>query len=112
MSFEEARLAFEILQAIVTVALWLYVRGVNKHRATVEHIDKLEDVMAERIDGHEHRITRVEESIRHAPKHEDLGSVYRRIDELSGAVRELVGVMGGVQRSLARVEDKLMDAND
>lgn len=45
----------------------------------------------------------------HAPTHQDLADLHTRINELSGAVRELVGVMSGVQRSLNRVEDKLIN---
>lgn len=107
-NFEALRLGFEIVQAVVTVALWLYVRGVNRHRATTDHIERLAETMDERMDAHEGRLTRVEEKLRHAPGHGDLAAVHTRINELSGAIRELVGVMNGVQRSLSRVEDVLI----
>lgn len=46
---------------------------------------------------------------KNAPTHHDLAELHTRINELSGAVRELVGVMSGVQRSLDRVETKLIN---
>lgn len=108
LDWEALRLAFEVVQAVITIVLWLYVRGVNRHRATTEHIEQLATAMDARMDGHENRITRVEEKLRHAPGHEDLAAVHGRINELSGAIRELTGVMNGVQRSLSRVEDVLI----
>lgn len=108
MSVEDWRLAFEVMQAIVTVVLWLYVRGVNRHRATTEHIEALASDMDQRMDTHEGRITRLEERVRNSPGHPELAAVHGRINELSGAIRELTGVMNGVQRSLSRVEDVLI----
>lgn len=108
LDMDALRLIFEIVQAVITIVLWLYVRGVNRHRATTEHIETLATQMDTRLDGHEDRITRVEETLRHAPGHSDLAAVHGRINELSGAIRELSGIMAGVQRSLSRVEDVLI----
>lgn len=55
------------------------------------------------------RVIKLEAHIDNAPNHNHLGDIHTRINELSGSVSELVGVMSGVQRSLDRVETKLIN---
>lgn len=109
MSVEDWRLAFEIVQAVVTVVLWLYVRGVNRHRATLEHIDNLEEEVSSRIDGHDKRLTRVEETIRHVPNGSDMIGVRDALSRLANQVAEMRGAQNSATRMVERINEYLME---
>lgn len=99
------RLAFELAQAVVTVALWLYVRGVNRHHATIKHINGLD----KRLTAHDTRITKVEERLRYVPTATELTGVRDAIASLANQVAELRGSLGAVTRTTERMNRYLME---
>jgi len=117
----------QFINAVGVLAVGVYTWLISRSVANREAIDKLVARQAEsdrRIDHldsvsehvptqrdlaeTERRIERLESIFDHAPTHQDLSQLHGRINDLSEAVSRLVGVMSAVQRSLDRVETKLM----
>ena len=94
----------QLINAVGVIAVGIYTWLISRSVANREAIEKQAAHQAEA----DRRIDRLESVSDHAPTHQDLSELHGRINDLSGAVRELVGVMGAVQRSLDRVETKLM----
>ncbi|WP_322521169.1 DUF2730 family protein [Guyparkeria halophila] len=92
------------VNAIGVVAVGIYTWLISRSVANRDAIDKQAAHQAEA----DRRIDRLESVADHAPTHQDLAELHARINDLSGAVNKLVGVMGAVERSLSRVEDKLI----
>lgn len=93
------------IQSAGMIALGWYGWMMKKQMADVLHLRQVES----NLDAAHQKIALLEQSSKHAPTHTDLADLHARINDLSGAVRELVGVMSGVQRSLDRVETKLIN---
>lgn len=95
----------DIVQTIGIIIIGIYTFSLRHGIANKKSIEELEiELVAAKS-----RMVALENRLESAPTHQDLGNLHDRINDLSGAVRELVGVMSGVQRSLDRVEDKLMN---
>lgn len=94
----------DLIQSIGMAVLGWYGWMMKKEMADAKLLREVQEELALA----KQKIALIEQSSHNAPTHQDLGDLHTRINDLSGAVRELVGVMSGVQRSLNRVEDKLM----
>lgn len=95
----------DVVQSIGMVVLGWYGWIMKKEMADAALLRAMqEDLMQTKQE-----LALLKREASHAPTHQDLGELHNRMNDLSGAVRELVGVMSGVQRSLDRVETKLMN---
>lgn len=95
----------DAIQSIGMVVLGWYGWVMKKQMADAALLREMQEELTQA----KHKIALIEQSSHSAPTHQDLADLHNRINDLSGAVRELVGVMSGVQRSLDRVETKLMN---
>jgi septal ring factor EnvC (AmiA/AmiB activator) len=95
----------DAIQSIGMVVLGWYGWIMKKEMADAKLLREVQEELALA----KQKIALIEQSSHNAPTHQDLGDLHNRINDLSGAVRELVGVMSGVQRSLDRVETKLIN---
>ncbi|ANJ66035.1 hypothetical protein A9404_00355 [Halothiobacillus diazotrophicus] len=93
------------LQTLGMIVLGWYGWVMKKEMADAQVLRELQTELA----NAKQTIALLEQRIFNSPTHQDLGDLHERINDLSGAVRELVGVMSGVQRSLDRVETKLIN---
>ncbi|HEX7380863.1 MAG TPA: hypothetical protein VF265_01785 [Nevskiaceae bacterium] len=108
--WDALRLVFELTQALITVVLWLYVRGVNRHRATLAHIETLEAQLTRRLAQNDRRITHLEERGKYAPTAQDLNGLREAIARLAAEMAELRGAHTATMRAVERVNDRLMRA--
>jgi len=97
--------AMDAIQSVGMVLLGWYGWMMKKEMADAALLRAMQEELAKT----QQELALLKQSSHNAPTHQDLGDLHNRINELSGAVRELVGVMSGVQRSLNRVEDKLIN---
>lgn len=95
----------DLVQTIGIIVLGLYSFALRKATVNKAAIDRVDEHVEELV----RRVDRLEARVDGAPDHDDIGNLHDRITELSGALRELVGVMSAVQRSLDRVETKLIN---
>lgn len=109
MQYEEVKIWIDLLQWATTAAVGVYVYAVNRHRVTNERIGALESHVDERLDNHSDRLARLEQDARHAPSHEDLKRLHRRLDEVSGELREMKGEFQGARRTLELIHQHMLD---
>jgi predicted ArsR family transcriptional regulator len=84
---QAAGLGLSALNSICLVVLWFANRG----RVTREAIDTVARDAESRGDELDKRLVRMEEAIRHAPTHEDLGKIYERLNSIGNHLAELRG---------------------
>lgn len=98
----------DAMQTIGMAVLGWYGYVMKKQMADAQILRDMQEELADA----KQEIVLIKQLNRNAPTHQDLGDLHNRINDLSGAVRELVGVMSGVQRSLDRVETKLINESN
>lgn len=109
MDYEAWRFWIDILQAALTAGIGVYVWLVNRTRVNAARIRKIEDDIDGRLDGHEHRLTKVETAIEHGPKREDFGKIHKRLDEVANAVSRIEGENHAMARSLDLINQHLLE---
>lgn len=80
--------------------------------AIPHQIAAVERKIDERVDVHADRLTRVEEQIKAAPTHSDLGKIYDKLNGVAessqGVERQLQGVADNVKIIMSRIVDRGM----
>lgn len=109
MEYDALRFWFDVVQVAGTVAIGIYVWLANRQRVTTQSIRALEQDVDERLDDHGTRLTRLEEEVRHLPTHDDIGGVFKRIDQIHGDLKELTGAMSGVKRAVDLINEHLLN---
>jgi hypothetical protein len=66
----------------------------NLHEKVTESIDK--------------RLLRVEEGIKHMPKHEDLTRLHQRMDEINSQLQKIGGMVNGSNHTLQLIQQHLL----
>lgn len=66
----------------------------------------LHDKVTEGIDK---RLLRVEEGIKHMPKHEDLSRIHQRMDELNSLVQKIDGTSSSTNRTVGLIQQHLLN---
>lgn len=88
-----------------SIAGWVIV----KQRATQDDLDELRKEGNAQLSGYGARLTRLEEEVRHAPTHTDLGAVYEKLNEMNGELQKASGSMEGMRQQLSMINQHLMD---
>ncbi|WP_241085749.1 DUF2730 family protein [Candidatus Vondammii sp. HM_W22] len=99
------RFWYEIALGGVVVVNFAYTWVANRSKANRKAIEGVDERMTETI----RRTDRLEQRADNAPSHNDLAVLHDRITDLSGAVRELTGVLQAMRRSVDRVETYLLE---
>lgn len=108
MTTEEFKLAFQILQFAITLALAFYVHLTNKDKATNTRIAKLEEDITDEVNGHSSRIARIEVHIEKVPTHADMANIHEKINQVSSCVKRLEGDFSGAKHTLDLIHEFLM----
>lgn len=108
MTYEGGRFWLDIAQFALTALVWLYVYVTTRHRVTVERIEDLERCMNRKVSEHADRLARVEEAAKSAPRHDDLGGLYTRIDGVNGQLQNVVGELRAMQGQLNLINEHLL----
>jgi len=103
------RFWIDILQAVLTAAVGLYVWIVNRTRVNAARIRKLEDDIDSRLDDHGDRITAVEAAVEHGPSREDLSRIHARLDEVASVVARIEGENKATARNVALIHQHLLE---
>lgn len=109
MDYGALRFWFDVVQVVGTIAIGVYVWLANRQRVTTQSIRQLEHDVDERLDDHGTRLSRLEEEVRHLPTHNDIGGVFKRIDQIHGDLKELTGAMSGLRRAVDLINDHLLN---
>jgi len=120
VEYEKFKFWFSVLQWLTTAGVWLYAWNVNRNRVTTDHIarveregkadvNKLETQMDARHDNHADRLARLEQNAKHAPSHEDLKRLHKRLDAMNGELKEMRGEFSAANRTLTLIHQTLLD---
>ena len=109
MDYEVWRLWIDILQAMLTAGVGLYVWLVNRTRVNAARIRKLEEDIDTRLDDHGQRITTVEAAVKHGPSRDDLGKIHQRLDTMVAAVARIEGGNHAAARNLDLIHQYLLE---
>lgn len=109
MDIETTKLAFQILQFVITCCVGFYVYMSNKDRVTNQRIDALEEDLDEKIEDHGERLARLERGEKSALTHEDLARIHTRVNETNTKIDELTGEFNGIKPVLRLIHEHLMN---
>lgn len=112
MDLQIIAIALAVANFVLTWGLAFYMHLVNKSKVTEDRISKLEAEIKQSLDELAVRQARVEQDTKHAPSHDDLKSIHRRIDEVKAAVSHLQGEFTGASRTLSLIHDYLLNKKD
>lgn len=112
MDLQIIALGLAIANFGLTWGLAFYVHLANKSKVNEDRISKLEGDIKRSLDELAVRQARVEQDATHAPTHDDLKSIHRRIDELKAGVSQLQGEFSGASKTLSLIHDYLLNKKD
>ncbi len=120
LSLEQWGIIFQILQAVLTLGVMVYVWVTRRSQVNSSRIDQLEkDInhkidtalkdIDEHLDNHSERLVRAEETIKRMPSTKENGKVHKRIDDLSEGFNHLSGEFKQVNNTLRLIHQYLLD---
>jgi len=104
-----AGLAFQILNALASAALWIYVRYGDRNNAIDRKFDELEAAMDHRMDDLEAEQAAIRASLAGAPTHRDLARIHSRIDEVARGISHIQGEFSGTSKTVDLIHNYLMN---
>lgn len=119
MNLEEMKVAFQVLQFLLTGGIGFYVYMSNKDKVTNDRITQMADVINKRFgelerdvdmksDQHAERISSLEAQAKLAPTHDDLGKVYDKISVVSDCVKRSEGQLTAIDKNLQLIQEHLL----
>lgn len=84
----------------LTWGIGFYVHIVNKNKATNDRIERMESEFHQRLILHSERLGRTEAQLAVVPTHDDLGKLYRELNETSNQVSRLAGEVSHMNDNL------------
>lgn len=111
MSFEETKfylgLGFQIINALATVGVWLYVRYGDRNTQIDKKFELLRDDFDRRADDQERRLARVEGHIERAPTHSDLAQVHEKLNTTAQAASQMAGQLQAMNDNLKLILNQI-----
>jgi len=104
-----AGLAFQILNALASAALWIYVRYGDRNNAIDRKFEELEAAMDHRLDNLEAEQTGLKTALASTPTHRDLARIHSRIDEVARGISHIQGEFSGTSKTLDLIHNYLMN---
>lgn len=85
---------------VMTWGIGFYAHLVNKSKATNDRMERMEADFQLRLTSHAERLGRVDAKLDVVPTHEDLGKLYRELNETANQVSRLAGEMSHMNDNL------------
>ncbi len=79
---------------------WIYIVIVRRSSATRGSIDRVDRHLSETVA----RVERLEERMNHMPSHGDIAKLHDKINQASGDMREMKGVVQRMAHAIDRME--------
>lgn len=103
-----AGLALQVLNALASAGLWVYVKYGDRNNAVDRKFAELEASMDKRIDDLEKGQAAIRSSLVHAPTHGDLARIHTRIDEVAKGISHIQGEFTGTSKTVDLIHQYLM----
>ena len=99
----------QILNAVASAGLWLYVRYGDRNKEVDGRFAKLADEFDRRADDQDRRLARLEGVVARAPTHDDLGKLYDKVNQNTQDTRELVGKVSEMNNILRLILNRVAE---
>ncbi|WP_447926934.1 DUF2730 family protein [Vreelandella sp. EE27] len=100
-----AKLLFDLLQALFTGVVAVYVYWLNKHRASQTAIKSTND----RIDGVERQVVKLEHTVERLPDHADLTKLQEQMSQTNVLLAEISASQKATAQQVGRMNDYLLN---
>ena len=107
--FKWAAWAFQVLNSIATVGVWLYVRYGDRIRRVDDNFDSLNRDVDHRMDDQDKAIARLTGMIERAPTHGDLSKLYEKVNHTAQDVSHIAGEMRGINDNLRLILSRIAE---
>lgn len=108
MDLESAKLAFQVLQFLLTCGVGFYVYMSNKDKVTNDRITRLEQDIDQHLDKHAERIAKIEARAESAPSKQDIAELHNKVNEVGRCVSGLQGEFKATNRTLALIHETML----
>lgn len=105
IDYKAAAFWFQFLQALITVAVFLYVWVTNRHKANASSIDELSTELNEMDD----RLIRIEKDVQHMPTHEDMAKIHSRVNETAQRLTSMEGELKQINNTMQLMHKHLLN---
>jgi hypothetical protein len=103
--YKAAAFWFQVVQAILTAVVFLYVWLTNRHKVNSSSIADLSKELNE-IDV---RLIRVEKDVQHMPTHEDMGAIHNRVNETAQRLTSMEGELKQINNTMQLMHKHLLN---
>ncbi len=107
LNYDALRFWLEIIQLGATVLLGVYVWIVSRTRANKTAIDRVDRRVSELV----RRVDVIDQELRAAPTHDDLGKLYDRLNTMNGQLQQIAGHLEAMARQFALINEHLLRDN-
>ncbi|WP_417862399.1 DUF2730 family protein [Vreelandella venusta] len=105
INWNAAKVLFDVMQAVLTALMAVYVYWLNKHRASQAAIKGTN----ERIDGVEKKVVNLEHKMERLPNHEDLTKLQEQMSKTNVLLAEISASQKATSVQVNRMNDYLMN---
>jgi len=100
---------FEIFHFVFDASVALYVYIMRRNSVTMERVNNLEKNAGDRFESNTDRLARLETTIQHAVKPDDLAEIYAEMRHLSHDVATMAGEIGAIKNTMTMINQHLID---
>lgn len=105
IDYRAAGFWFQLGQALITAAVFLYVWVTNRHKANASSIDDLSTDLGEMDD----RLIRIEKDVEHMPTHRDMEKLYNRFNDTAQRLKEVEGQLKQINNTMQLMHKHLLN---
>lgn len=100
---------FQVVNAIASSGLWLYVRYGDRNQQIDRKFEAVESKFDSRLDEQDRVIARLTGMIERAPTHNDLSKLYDKVNTTAQAVSQMSGEMKGINENLRLILSRIAE---
>lgn len=101
----DSKFWLDLVQSVVMAGITLWMWAANRRAAQKKEVD-------EKLAGLNDRVTVAEQNIKNGPDHDDIKSIYNRMENISGELKKLVGEFEGVNHTLQLLHQHLLSRKE
>ncbi len=103
------RFYVDLIQMVAVFVVGIYLYISRSSQLTKAEAEKKILTVTERVQRHSERLSTIEEYVRCAPSHEDLGKLHGRIDDVTGGLKKIEGQLEGVSKVVGLIHLHLLN---
>ena len=109
IDYKAAGFWFQLIQALITVAVFLYVWVTNRHKANASSIESMRTELSTELNEMDDRLIRVEKDVQHLPTHEDMARLHSRVNETAQRLTSMEGELKQINNTMQLMHKHLLN---